>query len=159
MDIPIQTPELLALYQKKHTELLTLFADCKTAESVYEKIITLGKSLPKPPTKLLENKNENHLVRGCQSIVYIFSEINPEGKIFYHIYSDALISSGLASLLLFMYQGEKAEFILFCPPLFIGELKLNITLSPGRSNGLASMYSKMKQDALKLFLNKENPSI
>ncbi|MES2200599.1 MAG: SufE family protein [Chlamydiota bacterium] len=159
MDLPIQTPDLLTLYQKKHRDLLTLFSSCKTLESIYEKIITLGKTLPKPAEKLLEEKTEDHVVKGCQSVVLIFSQIDSEGKMFYHIDSDALISSGLASLLLFMYQGESAEFILFCPPLFIGELKLNITLSPGRSNGLASMYSRMKQDALKLFLKSSNPSL
>ena len=159
MNLPIQSPDLFILYHKKQADLLALFSNCKTPEAIYEKIITLGKSLPTPSSELLETKTENHLVKGCQSVVFIFSEINPEGKVFYHIHSDALISSGLASLLLFMYQGEKAEFILFCPPLFIGELKLNITLSPGRSNGLASMYSRMKQDALKLFLTHNNSSL
>lgn len=158
MHLPLESPDLFILYQKKQKELLDLFSDCKTPEAVYEKIITLGKSLPPTPPHLLEKKSENQLVKGCQSVVFIFSEIDLTEKIFYYINSDALISSGLASLLLFMYQGEKAEFILFCPPLFIQELKLNLTLSPGRSNGLSSMYSRMKQDALKLFLTSKNDS-
>jgi sulfur transfer protein SufE len=159
MSLPTKSPELLERYQKKHDDLLSLFSDCKTPESIYEKIITLGKSLPPVPPEILEKKTDDNLVRGCQSVVFVFSSMNPEKRISYRIFSDALISSGLASLLLFMYQGETAEFILFCPPLFIGELNLNTTLSPGRSNGLASMYSRMKQDALKLFLiNTTTPS-
>lgn len=156
MDLPTSSPELFLLYQKKHSDLLSLFSECKTPEAIYEKIIILGKSLPKPPSELLNGKTENHLVKGCQSTVFIFSEIDSTGRMSYYIDSDALISSGLASLLLYIYQGEKAEFILFCPPLFIGDLQLNLTLSPGRSNGLASMYSRMKQDALKLFLTSKN---
>ncbi len=159
MDLPTPSPELFLLYQKKHNDLLSLFSDCKTPEAIYEKIIMLGKSLPKPPLELLSTKTENHIVKGCQSTVFIFSKIDLAGIMLYYIDSDALISSGLASLLLYIYQGEKAEFILFCPPLFISELKLNMTLSPGRSNGLASMYSRMKQDALKLFLTLKNPPL
>lgn len=151
MEPPRLTPEIQTLYEKKQAALLELFAYCKTAQEIYEKIITLGKSVPKPLKNISLEENR---ILGCQSIVHLSSEIDFNGKVFYEINSDALISSGLAYLLLFIYSGEQAELILFCPPLFIQKLQLTTNLSPGRSNGLASMYVRMKQDALKLFIQK-----
>ena len=141
--------DIKELYKKKHDILLSCFANCDTPERVYEKIIEIGKNLPNP----LENiEYEANLVHGCQSIVYLSSSLNAKGNIFYQIQSDALISSGLAHLLLLMYQDEKIELTLFCPPLFIQDLGLPSALSISRSNGLASMYARMQQDAKKLFI-------
>ncbi len=141
--------ELLYLYEQKHEALLQKFTSRSDPNQIYEKIIEFGRDLPRLPTSL---KKEENLVQGCQSEVYLSVAMNSEGKVFYSIGSEALISSGLAALLLFIYQGESAELILTCPPLFISELGLAKSLSPGRSNGLASIYARMKQEATKLYL-------
>ncbi len=135
---------------KKQEEIKTLFQDCTTKEAIYQKIIEEGRLSPKldPQFKTPEN-----VVKGCQSILYLHTEIKGD-LLFFRTESEALISSGLASLLTRVYSGEPPETILKCPPTFIDELGLSSSLSPGRSNGLASMYLRMKQEALKFILSK-----
>jgi len=74
------------------------------------------------------------------------------GQIIFEADSDALISRGLAVILLLVYSGETAEAILKCPPTFLDELGIAGSLTPGRANGLFSLHLKMKQEALRLLL-------
>ena len=69
--------------------------------------------------------------------------------------ADALISAGLAALLIRAYNGETPEVVLKCPPSFIEELGINASLTPSRSNGLYSLHLQMKQEALRLLMEKE----
>ena len=122
-----------------------LFAACIAPEEKYQKIIELGRNLSPYPSI---DKTPEHLVKGCQSTMYLRSYLK-EAKIYFEAYSEALISAGLAALLLSVYQEESPEVILKCPPLFLEELGLHTALSPSRSNGLSSLFLRMKQEALK----------
>jgi cysteine desulfuration protein SufE len=130
------------------SEIKTRFAECKTPEEKYLKIIELGKLLPPLNPQF---KTSELIVPGCQSIVYLHSYLN-DGLVYFEAESEALISAGLAYLLITAYNGEKPETILKCPPTFINELGISATLTPGRANGLASIYLRMKQDALKFLM-------
>lgn len=133
---------------KDFSEVKNLFQHCHTPEQRYEKIIDLGRSLdPMPP----EHKIEANRVRGCQSIVYLCSECI-DGKMIYHAASDALISSGLASLLLKAYNGLTPEEVLENKPTFLEDLQFYTSLSPGRSNGLANMVLHIQRQAVKFLL-------
>jgi cysteine desulfuration protein SufE len=143
--------ELTYLYEQKHEALLKKFPLSRDPKQIYEIIIELGRTLPSISDAL---KSEENLVSGCQSQVYLSTTIDSNGKVFFEIGSEALISSGLAALLLDIYQGEPAELILLCPPLFISELGLAKSLSPGRAGGLTSIYARMKQETTKLYLQK-----
>ncbi len=135
----------------KQTELKQIFALCPTSEAKYQKIIELGKNLP--PFDPAQMVTEN-IVQGCQSIMYLHSHLE-DGKLFFNASSEALISKGLAALLIFVYSGEAPETILKAPADYLQELGIYASLSPGRSNGLSSMYLRMKQEAVKLFLSKK----
>lgn len=127
-----------------------LFLKCSTPEAYYETIITLGRSLSPYPN---EAKTASHRVEGCQSIMYLLTtEI--DGKLFFKISSDALISAGLAALLLMTYNGQDPLTILSCPPSFLQELAIPTYLTPSRANGLYSIHKRLKQEAL-LFLVKQ----
>lgn len=128
--------------QKK---ILLQFSSCTTQESKYKKIIEMGSSLP-PFDPLY--KTSEHLVRGCQSLTYLYHTVS-EGKLYFFAYSEALISAGLASLLIQVYSGQTPEDILRTPPEFIKELELGSLLSPGRSNGLIGMYTRIREIAVK----------
>lgn len=134
----------------KQTITKNLFRACITPEQKYQKIIELGRNLPPYPSinKTLENQ-----VSGCQSVMYLCSCLK-ETKLHFAVYSEALISSGLAALLLFVYQDEPPEVILKCPPLFLEEIGLQEALSPSRANGLFSLFLHMKQEALKALIQK-----
>jgi sulfur transfer protein SufE len=134
---------------QKQQELKRVFSLCQNPEMRYQKIIAMGRSLPSLDG---EFKIEKNLVKGCQSLVYLHS-ILKEGCLYFKIYSEALISAGLAALLIYVYEGESPEVVLTCPPLFIEELGIAASLTPGRSNGLSSIYLRMRQDALRLNLS------
>lgn len=133
----------------KQKAIKDLFSSCPTPEAKYQKIIELGRALS-PLNK--KDKSAENQVKGCQSIMYLHSYWS-NGKIFFEAESDALISSGLAALLIKVYSGETAETILKCPPTYIDELGISTSLTPNRANGLYNIHLRMKQDALKLFMS------
>ena len=108
----------------------------------------LGKSLP-PLAQ--EHKTEGKLVRGCQSRLYLHAELR-NGNMFFSAEADALISAGLAALLIEVYNGEAPETVLKRPPDFLQELGIESSLSPNRSNGLSHIHLRMKQESLKFLL-------
>ncbi len=137
--------EQFASCLEKQKKILTIFSSYSTDEERYQKIILIGKDTP--PLESLYKTPEN-IVPGCQSRMYLRS-FTKDGKIFFEAESDALISSGLAALLIAVYSGETAETILTCPPTYLEGLGLSTSLSPSRANGLYSVHLKMKQEALR----------
>lgn len=137
----------------KKQKLVAEFADCTHPEMIYRKIIEWGKKLPpfNPDWKTEEN-----LVTGCQSLMYLHSEIK-ERHLYFYAASDALISAGLAALMLEAYNGQSPETVLTHPPDFLDAIGIPASLTPGRANGLASLYLKMKQEALKHLLALRHP--
>lgn len=142
----MESPFVLCL--QNHQKAKELFADCDSKEKIYQKIIELGKTLPSISDKY---KTSAYLVAGCQSNVYLHAELINK-KIYFTAYSEALISSGLAAILIYAYQGQPPEAILKVPPTFLQELSISTSLSPGRSNGLASMYRQMQRLVLKFLM-------
>jgi cysteine desulfuration protein SufE len=128
----------------KQQQVKHLFDGCTTPEQKYQKIIELGRQLAPYPAEL---KTPEHLVKGCQSAMYLSAQLT-DGKVQFHAWSEALISAGLAAMLLAAYHDESPDTILTCPPRFLEELGIHDSLSPGRSNGLASLFQRMKQEAL-----------
>ncbi len=136
---------------KKQQLLKQQFVGCVSQESKYEKIIELGRNLPKMDAS---EKIPENIVKGCQSIVYLSSHLQ-DGKLKFYASSEALISSGLAMLLIEVYNGEAPETVLQCPPLFLEELGIHASLTPGRANGLSNIYLRMKQEALKYLVTSQ----
>lgn len=135
---------------KKQDEMKALFAGCPNQDEKYKKIIELGKHLPKLKP---ENKIPENIVKGCQSIMYLQTSTK-EGRVYFQADSEALISAGLAAILIHVYNGETPETILTCPPTFLDELGISASLTPSRANGLYSVHLRMKQEALKILTQK-----
>lgn len=136
----------------KQEKIKQLFSTCHTEEDKYKLIIELGRNLP----HLDENaKVAENFVRGCQSIMYLKSE-QKNDMIFFQAESDALISSGLAALLIHVYSGETPETILKCPPHYLEDLGIRASLTPNRASGLYSIHLRMKQDALRFLIKSSN---
>lgn len=134
--------------RQKQEEVKKLFSGLVTVESKYDKIIEIGRSQCHVPPKY---KTDQYLVPGCQSRMYLVSHF-VNGKVYFESEADAIISAGLSTLLIRVYSGEDPETILKCPPTYLEELKIPQTLTPGRANGLASIYLRMKQDALRYYM-------
>ena len=131
---------------EKQAQLIEVFAPCRTPEAKYEKIIQLGRSLT-PLSK--EYRTPDNLVKRCQSQLYLRS-FHANETLRFQAYSDALISAGLAALFLAVYDDEKPETILKCPPDFIKKIDISSSLSPSRANGMSYFFLKMQQEALKI---------
>ncbi|MEX6626996.1 SufE family protein [Tenacibaculum salmonis] len=110
----------------------------------YEYIIDLGKSLPmiKDTFKLDEN-----LIKGCQSKVWLYSELD-NNTILFTADSDAILTKGIVALLLRVYSNQTPAAILEAKTDFIDEIGLKEHLSPTRANGLVSMIKQIKMYAL-----------
>lgn len=133
---------------KRQNELMDLFSACPSQEMRYQKIIEMGQKLPSFDATARLPCN---LISGCQSIMYL-KTLYENGKIYFNADSEALISKGLAALLIHVYSGEEPTAIAECPPSFIAKIGLNSALSPSRSNGLTSLYHRMRQEALKFLM-------
>lgn len=124
---------------------MNIFKDKSDSESKYLTIIELGRNLPNLEP---EYKSAITKIDGCQSTTYLYSYFD-HNVLHFKAESDALISSGLAALLIMAYDKQSPEIIINNPPHFINDLGIHASLSPTRSNGLAQMYLRMKDDALK----------
>lgn len=112
-------------------------------EAKYEHLIDLGRSLPLIDEKY---KDEAHIIKGCQSKVWLNSELK-DGKIMYTADSDAIITKGMVALMIRVLSGQNAEDIEKADLGFIEKIGLKENLSPTRANGLVSMIRQMKLDA------------
>jgi len=110
----------------------------------YEYIIDLGKDVPMINEKF---KDEAHTIKGCQSKVWLHSEMK-DGFIYYTADSDAMITKGLVAMVVRVLSGHTPEQILSADMNFINKIGLHEHLSPTRSNGLMAMIKQIKLDAL-----------
>jgi len=110
----------------------------------YEYMIELGKSLP---IIKAEHKLDENLIKGCQSKVWLFSELEND-IIKYSADSDAIITKGIVALLLRVFSNQKPIDILAAETKFIDEIGLKEHLSPTRANGLVSMIKQIKLYAI-----------
>ncbi|MDA9820579.1 SufE family protein [Salibacteraceae bacterium] len=130
--------------EQKQKEIIEEFALFEDWMGKYEFIIDLSKDLESMDDSL---KDEDHLVRGCQSQVWLEAKTE-DGLIHFQADSDALITKGLIAMLVRVLSGQKANDIATSDLFFIDEIGLHEHLSPNRSNGLASMVKKMKTYAI-----------
>lgn len=114
-------------------------------EDRYKYIIDLGKELPAMAN---EKKDEVHLVRGCQSQVWIDVTVTPSA-LWFEADSDAFIVKGLLGVVLAAYNGKSAQAIVdYDIDSYFESLGLMKHLSPTRGNGLRAMVAKIRDTAL-----------
>lgn len=110
----------------------------------YAYIIELGNTLDPLPEEM---KTPENLIEGCQSRVWIVSDLDAEGKINFRADSDALIVKGIVALLLRVLSGHSPQEILDADLYFIDRIGLKDHLSPTRSNGLVAMIKQIRNYA------------
>lgn len=113
-------------------------------EARYAHIIDLGKA---NPPLAPEERTEDTRVRGCASQVWMVNDI-ADGRMIVRAESDAMIVSGLISLLTRLYSGARLEEINgFDAKALLDEIGVSGALTAQRSNGLASMLERIRNDA------------
>ncbi len=113
-------------------------------EERYKYIIDLGKQLPAMAD---DKKTDEHLIRGCQSQVWIDSAI-VDGKLMLEADSDAQIVKGLLGMVLTAYNGKTpADALAFDIEGYFAEIDLIKHLSPTRGNGIRAMVQRIREIA------------
>lgn len=129
--------------QEKEQQVIEDFSVYDEWLDKYEYIIELGKSLEGYPEEL---KTEEHLIKGCQSRVWLNAEVK-DGKIVFTADSDAIITKGIISLLIGIYSGATAAEIMASDFSVVEKIGLRENLSPTRANGLVSMIETIRRIA------------
>lgn len=106
----------------------------------YEYIIDLGKELSALPVDL---KTEENRIKGCQSQLWIDIE-HKDSKLYFKADSDAIITKGIAALLIQPLNGQSVKEIAQTDLYFVDKIGLKEHLSMTRANGLVSMIQKIK---------------
>ena len=125
-------------------EVIEEFSDFDDWMDKYQLLIDLGNEQePLAP----EYKNDQNLIDGCQSHVWLQADL-VDGKVEFQAESDALIVKGIIALLIKVVSGHTPDEILDNELYFIEAIGLKDHLSPTRSNGLLAMVKQMRMYAL-----------
>ena len=127
--------------QNEIVEEFSLFEDWMQR---YEYMIELGKSLPLIDEKY---KTEDHIIKGCQSKVWVHADLEEE-LLKFTADSDAIITKGIIAILIRVFSNQHPKDILEANTDFIDKIGLKEHLSPTRANGLVSMIKQIKMYAV-----------
>lgn len=107
-------------------------------------IMELGQKLPEMEES---DKTEDNTIKGCQSKVWVVPQA-VEDKLEFKADSNSAITKGLVSLLVRIFNDQRAEDILNADLYFIDKIGMNRFIGTQRSNGFAAMIKQMKLFAL-----------
>ena len=138
--------------QEKENKIIEEFSQFDDWMDKYNYLIDLGRSLPLIDEKF---KTDQYLISGCQSRVWVSAEL-VDGKLVFKADSDAVITKGIASLLVRVLTNQTPREIVDAELGFLDKIGLREHLSPTRSNGLTSMVKQMKLYALVFKAKTEN---
>ena len=121
-------------------EIIDEFSMFDDWEERYQYMIDLGKTLPLIDEKY---KTEDHIIKGCQSKVWVHADMVDE-KVNFTADSDAIITKGIIAILIRVFSNQHPKDIIDANTDFIDEIGLKEHLSPTRANGLVSMIKQLK---------------
>ncbi|MCY3793604.1 MAG: SufE family protein [Gammaproteobacteria bacterium] len=125
-------------------EIREAFAFFDGWEDKYRFVIDLGKDLPNLDDA---HKVPANLVRGCQSQVWLLTELRG-GRMRFAVDSDAQIVRGLIAIMLTVFQNRTPDEVrAFDIEGLFAELELIKHLTPTRGNGLRAMVARIHQEA------------
>ena len=128
--------------QRRQEEIVEEFAFYDDWMEKYEQLIEMGKYLDSLSD---DQRQDDHLIRGCQSRVWLLASKDEDQCIRFHADSDAIITKGLVALMVRVLDGLPAKDIAESDLWFIEKIGLDKHLSPTRANGLHSMVQQMKR--------------
>jgi len=110
----------------------------------YEYMIELGKSLP---IIAIEYKNDDYIIKGCQSKVWLHAELK-NNILNFTADIDEIITMGIIAILIRVFSNQPPKAIIDSSTQFIDDIGLKEHLSPTRANGLTSMIKQIKMYAI-----------
>lgn len=128
----------------REAEIIQEFSFFDNDSDKYAYLIDLGKSMPAFPE---EERQEDKLVKGCQSKVWLVAK--PEGEVLHFLAdSNSVLVKGIVSLLVRVFDGQTVAEIMKAEIGFIDKIGLREMLSMNRANGLQAMLKQIKLYAL-----------
>jgi len=131
--------------EQAQQEIIEEFKKYPDIDSKYIYLFRIGYDLPEMDPSL---KNEENLVKGCQSQLWFYLNMD-DGKLSLQVDSDSLVMRGIGALLVRLVEGRE--------PWEIKELDLNFLdqlniwkLASNRNNGLLAMMSHLHEQAEQL---------
>lgn len=124
--------------QNEIIEEFSILGDDRESTIFY--IMELGGKLPPMNEK---NKAPENIIKGCQSKVWLTTELNGD-RIKFQADSNTEITKGLVSLLIRVLSDQKAEDIVQSDLYFIEKIGMGRLIGSQRSNGFAAMIKQMK---------------
>jgi cysteine desulfuration protein SufE len=113
--------------------------------SRYEYLIELGDDIPLIDE---EQKTEDNYVHGCQSDVWIQSELDAQNEVLeFRGDSNAKITKGLAALIIRILDEQPPAAVAEADFDFLDEIGLHDHLSSQRNNGLKAMIEEVRERA------------
>lgn len=128
--------------QESIIEEFGILADDRESTIFY--IMDLGQKIPAIKE---EDRIDQNLIKGCQSKVWLTSEVR-DGKVYFHADSNTDVTKGLISLLIRVFNDQDPEEIVNADLYFINRIGMNQMIGSQRSNGFALMIKQMKLFAL-----------
>lgn len=105
-------------------------------------VYLLGKAKKWPPLDPAL-KTDDRLLPGCVSRLWLVPEFR-DGRCWFHMDAEALISKGIAAVVCGFYSGETPADILAHEPDFLAEAGLTQVLSANRSNALSNLRLRIR---------------
>ncbi|KHT47723.1 SufE family protein [Vibrio sinaloensis] len=123
-------------------KVLKNFSRCADWEERYLYLIELGERLPAYP---LDKQQDDYLVTGCQSQVWVDIQCSKQGILTLRATSDSSIVKGLLSLISIAYDKQSVEHAKrFDVHAWFDSLELKSHLTPGRTQGLDAIIQHVR---------------
>lgn len=129
--------------QEIEQQIIDEFANFDEWLDKYSYLIELGKDCPVIDEK---DKTESNLIKGCQSRVWVGTEMD-DGKLIIHADSDSLITKGLIALFIRLLSGLTPAEILAADLGRLDDCGLKEHLASTRANALTSMAATIRKAA------------
>jgi cysteine desulfuration protein SufE len=129
---------MMGINQKKE-KILADLRDIQSTEDRYKYIIDMGRKLPALSD---DQRSDKFLIEGCMSRAWLIPE-SVDGRLYFHVDSEAAIVKGIMAILVAVYSGNKPEDNLNLPPDFLKEGGITEHLSMNRRSGLSSVVKQI----------------
>jgi cysteine desulfuration protein SufE len=130
--------------EEAQNEIKNIFAAFENPDDKWKYLLKIAKEHSGMAGDL---KQEKFIVKGCAAKMFLVPEYKAGLLTFYmdteNGESSPLLSRGLGTLALKVYNNQKPSDILAAKPEFFQEIGLQIGLTPTRANGFASLLKQI----------------
>lgn len=129
--------------QERSNELVESLSYIEDRDERLMYMIDKGKRAPALPE---EEQIDAFRIEGCQSKLWLVPSFK-DGRCYFRADSDALITKGIATLLVEVYNDSTPQEVLDLAPDFLAEAGITQHLTPNRRNGLTNVCERIRSFA------------